>query len=282
MRMLHSYWRSFALILMTVLITNEIYAQSEISSDRSPLTDITKRRISKERKPLPYPSIDERDILWQKRVVRVVNFKEKMNLYFQSPAHNFMEMIIDGLKKGKLKAYSAEGESFAHRLDKMDLNNMLSRTDTVQVENLDTGLPELKIITDDLDLSKITELRIEEIWFFDTKYSKMHVRIIGIAPIQTIYDDFDNPLFTRPMFWLHYPTSRDFFANHQVAHDVQSTQPISWEDQLERRFFASTIFQVSNIRGDRLMDRYSGIELLQQAAMEEQKIQNFEHDLWSY
>jgi len=143
-------------------------------------------------------------------------------------------------------------------------------------------LPEIKIVSDDLNVNDITELRIEEIWFFDSKYSKMHVRIMGIAPIQTIYDDYENPLYTKPLFWLHYPTSRNFFAQHLVTHDEQATQPISWEDQLERRFFASTIFQVSNIRGDRLKDRYTGVELLRQAEMEQQKIQNFEHDLWSY
>ena len=172
MRMFHSFWPCFVQILLLILPLDSLLAQTESTLDKIPFTDITKRKIAKERKPLAYPAIDERDIFWEKRVVRVINFREKMNLYFQSPKSQFMEIVFDGLKSGNLKAYSAEGDAFAHRLDNADLNSILSRVDTVEVENLDSGLSEMKVITDDLNLNEITELRIEEIWFFDSKYSK--------------------------------------------------------------------------------------------------------------
>ena len=266
MRMIHSLWLLFA----------------AISLNGQPLNDICERKIIMDRRPLAYAPIQERDIFWQKRVVRVIDFREKMNQYFQSPQHHFIEILFEGIQNGKISVYDVEGEYFSRPLKVTELLQMVNTTDTIEVYDLDSAEPEFQVIQNDLDYNSITSIRLLETWFFDSQTSQLKVRILGIAPILTVYDDFGNKRYDKPLFWLHYPGARDYLAQQQLAHDSQSHQTISWEDQLERRFFASTIFQVSNIRGDRLKDRYSGIHLLEQAEKEKQEIFNFEHDLWSY
>lgn len=247
-----------------------------------PLDDICSRTILKERKPLTYAPIQERDIFWEKKVVRVIDFREKMNQYFQSPESHFMETIFDGILEAEIAAYDIEGKTFSQPLTPKVLRQMISSYDTVEIYDLETGEPTFEVVENALDFNSITSIRLLETWYFDSQLGQLKVRILGIAPIQTVQDDFGNKKFDRPLFWLHYPSCREFFAQRQVSHEELSHQPISWEDQLERRFFASTIYQVSNIRGDRLKDRYTGIELLQQAEKEKLEIFNFEHDLWSW
>ncbi len=268
MRMIHSLWLCLAFL-------------SPIQS-QTPLNDIAERKLMIDRKPLAYPAVQERDIFWEKRVTRVVYFKEKMNQFFQSPQSHFMEIIFDGIQNGDIQAYSTEGEAFSNQLTRSELDNILVKKDTVQITDLNSGMIEDQLVTDELDLDKITHMRMEEIWFFDSKYSKMNVRIISLAPIMVREDDFGNAMFEMPLFTIHYPSAREYLSQFLVAHEEQSRQPITWEDQLEMRFFASTIYQVSNVSGDRLKDRYSGIDLLREAEKEKLKIQNFEHDLWSY
>ncbi len=247
-----------------------------------PLDDIVERKLMKGRKVLAYPKVREADVFWEKRVWRVIDVKEKMNKIFVYPENPFFSILSEGALAGEIQLYDVETESFDIPLSKEDLNGILYRIDSFEVYNPETYLPELQIVKDDLNYEDIKRFRIKEVWFFDEERSMMNVRIIGIAPIIEVKDEHGNFRYERPLFWVHYPSLRNYLAQQEVFNPGNDNRVMSWEDVLEMRFFSSTIYKTSNIHDRKLSMYLEGLDLLQEAEKQKQEIFNFEHDLWSY
>ena len=57
--------------------------------EEGPVDDIVEKRIINERRVLPYQPLREADIFWEKRIWRVIDIREKMNLPFAYPEMPF-------------------------------------------------------------------------------------------------------------------------------------------------------------------------------------------------
>lgn len=255
----------------------------------TPLNDIVPKRILKERMVLPYDPIREADLFWEKRLWRVIDVREKINRSFTYPQEPFFEILKNGIDNGDLSAY--KDEEFTQLMDAQDIANVLFQTDTVPVINPDTYETELTVVTNDINVADIQRFRLTEIWFFDEESSKMLVRIMGIAPVIDKYDeDTGEYLYEQPLFYIHYPTSREYLARHKAYISGNDANPLSWEDLLEMRFFSSYIYKESNVDDIRIVDipslggkdLNSGVQRLLESEKIKEELFNFEHDLWSY
>ena len=264
----------------TLMILLLIFPFSFLSAQ--PLDDIVERKLMKERKILTYPPLREVDIFWEKRVWRVIDVNEKMNKTFVYPEAPFFSILAEGALAGKIQLYSVEKETFDIPLTAADLDGILYQTDTFEVYDPATYLPELKVIRNEINYEDVKRFRVKEVWFFDEQRSVMNGRIIGIAPIIEVKDEHGNFRYERPLFWVHYPGLRTYLAQHEVFNPGNDNRVMSWEDLLEMRFFSSTIYKTSNIHDRRLSGYLEGLDLLQEAEKRKQEIFNFEHDLWSY
>ena len=94
--------------------------------------------------------------------------------------------------------------------------------------------------------------------------------------------DNGNFRYEKPMFWIDYPEAREILAREKVFNYGNDASPLTWEDQLERRFFSSYIFKESNVHDRRLQEYLSGVDLLLEADKIKNEIFNFENDLWTY
>ena len=246
------------------------------------LDDICQRTLTQEKKMLKYPPIQERDILWERRVWREIDVRQKMNQHFTAPQFHFCSLLIEAVKSGQITAYSPEDERFSYPMSEDEVMNAIDRRDTVEIIDVMTGRIDWQVVSESLDPDSIRKIRIKEVWYFDSRHSTLRVRILGIAPVIEVKDEFDNVLFERPLFWLHYPSIRPYLASLPAYIPGNDSHAISWEDQLERRYFAARIYKVSNLKGERISDSYAGLHALEEAFKKEQEIFNFEHDLWSY
>ena len=271
--------------ILTLLMSTNLMAQEPNNIDPegignlSPLDGLVERTS---RRVLPYDHVREADIMWEKRIWRVIDIREKMNLPFAYPERPFFSILMDAAVSGELTAYSTEDDKFTAALTPDEVASMGATVDTVITFDPETYEEQIQVVRNDLNPEDVKRFRLKEIWFFDEETSTMQVRILGIAPLIDVKDENGNFRYEKPMFWVYYPKARHTLAKEFVFNPGNDASPNTWEDIMEMRFFASYVYKESNILNRRLQDYLSGIDLLQKADAIKNEIFNFEHDLWSY
>lgn len=250
----------------------------------APLDGIVENKTILEKEVLPWEPVRESDIMWRKRIWRVIDVREKLNLPFMYPEETFISILLKGVQDtvGGIKAYRTDDDKFSYKLTSQEVSTMGSSVDTIQQVDPVTYETKLKIVVNKLNSDDIKRFRVKEEWFFDKQYSTLKVRILGIAPLKDETDEAGNFLYEKPLFWVRYPDCREYLARHKVFMEGNDANPMSWEDLFELRRFSSYVYKESNVMNRRLQDYMQGMDLLLEGEKIKQEIFNFEHDLWSY
>lgn len=253
-------------------------------STSPPLDGVVKKELASEERVLPYPQIREADLMWEKRIWRVVDVREKLNLPFAYPERPFFSILLEGVESGELTAYSTEDDRFSQPLSGEEIENSIYQVDTIIVADPELNMygEQFEVVRTGTNPADIKRFRLKELWYFDEATSTMRVRILGIAPLKEKYDDNGNFRYEYPLFWIYYPDARELLARETVHGLGNESSPVSYEDLLEMRRFSSYIYKESNVRDRRIQDYLSGVDLLMEADQINQELFNFEHDLWSY
>ena len=254
---------------------------SEPDEDR-PIDDIVEKRMIDERRVLPYQPLREADIFWEKRIWRIIDIREKMNLPFAYPEERFFTILMSAAVNGDINVYSTDDDKFTYKLEAGEVASMGATIDTVITFDPETYEEQIQVVRNELNPEDVKRFRIKEVWFFDEETSMLQVRILGIAPLIDVKDDNGNFRYEKPMFWVYYPDCREILARHKVFMQGNDASPITWEDLFEMRFFSSYIFKESNVHDRRIEDYLTGVDQLLEADKIKQEIFNYEHDLWSY
>lgn len=257
--------------------------------DRIPMKD-------RMRQPIPWQSIREDDILWKKRVWREIDTREKQNVAFRYAGDEhtgggmFIEILIDAIKKGKIVAYGTFDDRFTTALTKEQImEKVAGKKEVATVIDPTTGEETQVEKTTDFRPETITRFKIKEDWIFDRNMGQMVVRIVGIAPIQDLYDENGQYKGPQSMFWLYYPDIRGLLANYEVFNPQNDMARATWDEFFESRMFASRITKVSNPYGsigggygEDIKDRMNPMESLYESRKITEEIFNKEHDMWVY
>lgn len=263
--------------------TNIILTEASDPDQDKPLDDIVEKRITYEKRVLPYENLREADIMWEKRIWRVIDIREKMNLPFTYPERAFFTILMEAAENGEITTYSADDDKFTSPLLPDEVKNMGSKADTIPFFDPITYEEKDTVVFNVLNHNDVKRFRLKEVWYFDEESSALQVRILGIAPLLDEYDDNGNFLLERPLFWVYYPEAREILAREPVFNMFSNdSQKLTWEDMFEMRFFSSYIYKESNVHDRRLQGYLSGVDLLLEADKIKNKVFNFEHDLWSY
>lgn len=249
-------------------------------------------RVPHINKVLDWQPLREADVMWKKRVWREIDTRQKQNMAFIFPGDEytgggfFIEIILDAVKKGKIKAYSNMDDRFANALSKDQILELLiGKPDTVYVDDPVTGETTMVITSREFDPSKVTKYRLKEDWMFDRNLGRMVVRIIGVAPIIDIYNDNGTFRGSQAVFWLYYPEMRPMLAQYEVFNPENDVARMTWDDYFEGRFFDSRIIKTSNPFDMSYKDRsqyMSDLNALYEGQQAAQKLFNKEHDMWVY
>lgn len=249
----------------------------------TPVDDIVEKRTTFEARLLPYDPIREADIFWEKRVWRVIDVREKMNLPFSYPPRPFFTILMDAAKSGEITVYDIEDDKFTKPLAPEEVASKGASVDTVTVFDPETYEEKIKIVSNEINAEDVKRFRVKEVWFFDKESSSLQVRILGIAPLLDVKDDNGNFLYEQLMFWVYYPDARQALAKEKAFNVAgNDASPLSWENLLEMRFFSSFITKESNVFDRRLQEYLTGVDMLLEGEKIKQSIFNFEQDLWSY
>ena len=245
--------------------------------------DIVDRNLMADSRVIEYEPLSEHDVMWQRRIWRVIDTREKINQPFRNEDRAFFTILQDMAMEGEITVF--KDEKFKEPMDADDLTSILNRIDTVLVYDPETYEEQITITENPLDPASIQRYRVKEVWFFDKKTSTVKVRILGIAPIQDRFDENTGEfLYEAPLFWAYYPKARYGLAKERVVSDFNDVSLVSWYDLFELRFFGSYVYAESNSLGLRLKDLYPDSEYDRLLASEKIKQELFawEHDLWSF
>lgn len=280
----HNILRTLSLIAFVFAFSNS-NAQEVLDGAFIKETAPTKRVV-------PYTHVREADVMYYKRLTRRLDLKQKINLPLYYPLTTINEIgyvrmplisvILQGVEEGTLTAYG--DAEFQEPLTKAEAEGKVSQEVTIDREDPVTGefITETQNIT--IGPEQIIGYEIKEDWFFDRERSVMEVRIIGMQPIYMAQNDDGTDRAAAGTFWIYYPEARFVFANHEVYNPSNDATRITFEDYFRKRIFASYVTSETNVYTNRLLEEYhtSGIDRLLESRKIEEKIMNYEHDLWQY
>jgi len=252
---------------------------------QEPLDGAWLKTTTKEKDIIPYDYVREADVFWAKRIWRIIDVREKMNLPFKYPQEPLAEIIHTAAKNGELTVYDnnvLDGDQFKKVLSIDDVKKLGERSDTVmQIDPV--TLEEVQVIQrTEFDPGKIVKYRVKEDWFFDEETSTMMVRIIGIAPVMEDFDASGNYRGDMTMYWVYYPDLRPILAKYEVFNPKNDAVRLSWEDLFEARMFESYIYKESNVYDRQIQEYATGIDALLESDRVKDQMFTFEHDLWNY
>ena len=266
----------FAVALL--LAAGSVFAQE-------PLDGAYVKTTTKEKEVVPYDYVREADVFWAKRLWRIIDVREKMNLAFKYPQQPLAQIIHTAAKNGELTVYDpsvVDADQFKTVLTVDDVKKLGTKVDTVMQVNPVTLEEEQVIQKNDLTWDKIVKYRIKEDWFFDEKNSVMIARIIGVAPIMEDYDATGNYRGDMTMYWVYYPDLRPILAKYEVFNPKNDAVRLSWEDLFEARMFQSYIYKESNVYDRNIQEYATGMDALLESDRVKNDVFIFEHDLWNY
>jgi gliding motility associated protien GldN len=266
------------------------YAQGE-GAETAPLDELEEKldgayeKVTlKEREIIAYDHLREADIKWKKRLWRVIDFQEKLNLPFAHPKMGLVNIIHEAAKKGEIEVYQASeaGEVFKEPINVQDVAQIGSSVDTVETLDFETGQPVRKIANNPFNPETVKKMRIKEDWLFDIETSTMVVRILGLSFMREKYSETGDYVGDIPMYWIYYPDVRKILATNQVYNIKNDANTTSWEDVFEMRYFSSYIMKESNVF-DRRIDAYAtNLDLLYESDRIHNEIRDKESDFWEY
>ena len=275
---------------------SEGYNDSVVKKSMRPDAAFDKSFIN-ERTPLPYEHLRWDDALFAEKVWREVDLREKMNMPFRYQTEDdngdqrFISILLKAVRSGEVTAFDPSDDRFTTPMDSLGVRSITAggAADTVAVRDVNdpNKITGYRVTQTSFDPGSVMKFRIKEEWVFDRESSRMHVRIIGIAPLKTLFfpNGQERP-GSSPMFWVYYPDLRPILAKYEVYNPKNmGTGRMTWEELFESRMFSSYIVKstldnpgnktIRQVIKDPILALLEGDNI-------KERIFNYEQDLWSY
>ena len=173
----------------------------------------------------PWERVMERDVLWKKRVLRLIDGNNERNEVFAAHTGDtkykpLINILAEGVLSGKLKAYAPNTD--------YQFSQVLTKE---QVVALLPGSVKNKPIANQ-------QYIIKEDWLY-TKSGKLLVRVIGLAPVKSVTYSGGRMSYEE-LFWMYFPDCREYLAATTASNGK------NWDEVIENRDFNSMVVKVSN------------------------------------
>lgn len=286
------YLKLFALVSFLVLPYLSFSQGNEQQQQKDNfLGDFTYDKNSiKERKPIPYPPLREADVIYARRIHRIMDSREKMNLITKWPKNPLnciiYKAVTEGIDGVRLTAYV--NDSLVSFYTPEEVLQRGATQEVVPVYPYPEEDPEYyydSIITNEFRCSDIIRYRIMEDWIFDKQSGMFFPRIIAIAPLYKPTAE-GVELGEQALFWVDYKQLRKILVNEQVFNRHNDAMRMTYYDFFEQRMFSSYIVKEPNEYDFdiNMFEEYKNdaFQALLQSEKIKEELFNWEHDLWQY
>lgn len=240
---------------------------------------------------IPYPHLREADVMWDKRIWRVLDLREKINHTLYYPVEpipsrtSYMQMVMHYLtcngSEITLTPYDILDDEFTVRLSKTEVIEKAFSKEEFTFENED-GETETREVDNPFEFSAVKRLRLKEEWFFDNQRSVMDVRIIGICPVMEMFDEMGEYKGEKPLVWLYFPELRIPMSITAMFNTKNRAATITFDQLFMKRMFSSYVYKETNVFNRKIDTYKQDLDLLLESKQIEHEIFQFEQDLWEY
>ncbi|GEM_PF-656127 len=315
--------RALVYIVTFLLLTSvDGIAQQNVTGDRKVTAKEQYPGLNEptDRRKIGYPVSRPADVIWKKRILRKIDLRQKMN---QPMIHLGPRLYVDRSSLSQeifttimdFKPYLESDGIADENAPKINVNilkemmyddvklydgNEWPFSKGADVESLFKD--KLEIDVDSLNkvevldyvvnsFSSITSYFVFEEWFFDSKYSRVFVRVLGLCPLLEVDKGDTEVKAVKPLFWVKYEDIRGAFMNAQLFNPRNDKIRLSLDDVFQKRYFQSVIVGEENVKNNMMLEEiYEGVTdpvernylISQERKRIEEEIFNFEHDLWEY
>ncbi len=271
------------LLVLTVNLFSQVGSVFQPGDFRDGIYD---KENSVNRRFIPYTFLRQGDVMWEKRVWREIDLREKINhpLYYPTEDVNGRASLLQVLKRtlftGEIIAFS--DEEFLIPMTLAQIREKLVKCDSISESSADAEGNEVitKVFKCDSTTiyENVTKIKLKEDWFFDKQKSVLEVRILGLCAMK--YDEAKD-IYTE-MFWVYFPSCRNALATNEVFNTKNDAERRTFDDIFFKRLFNSTSVKETNVY-DRNIGQYAkGIDALLESDRIKNDIFQFEHDLWHF
>jgi len=277
-------------LLVTLLMFADITAQEVLKAPKYP-DGVYVKENTRTRRAIPYTHLREADVMWSKRVWRVIDLREKINhpLYYPDQPILDRKSLYDVIKDaalidGTITCFNnpAFDDEFRFEMTKSEIEAKLFSWDTLQTEDPVTGEMTSAPTKDAVESGEIQQYWVKEDWFFDKQRSVLDVRIIGICPLTLKKSETGEIVGTSPLFWIYFPEARPIFANQEVYMRHNDAERRTMEDIFWKRMFSSYVRKETNVYDRTIAEYKSGLDALIEAERVKTDIFVYEHDLFHF
>ena len=259
------------------------------------------------------------DVIWSRYVYRIIDMRYKQNyqLYFPTKSddadyRNLFKVITDAVVDG-LPIYEKNMETIKPdfkqdpiarksiptmfmaddpmadysddptHFDIMESDAMLIHYDSIADELSFHFYPFEKMVRNQL------KYLIQEVVFFDKHTSRLHTKIMGIAPLQSDLimtrdsSDIMASLRESIMFWIPFDKLRPYIAMQYAIPNRNEVKRVTYDEFFQKRLFTAYIVGEGNMYNRWIPDyARSEEEVKKEQARIATELLNFEQDLWEY
>lgn len=274
-----------AIIILTFVMLSSMGFTQNVSG----YGKIFKRKTISDRKPIPYQSVREADVIWAKLLWREVNLREKINLPLYFPEkpmdgrYSLIDLLLKGIQEQTIMAFDTDGDEFKVPITLDEIKTRLG-----------AGVDSLDLVQEDGSMKRVANVSsirpyevkryiVKELWYFDKQSSTMQVRIIGLCPVREYYKKNDPEMKQMLVFWVNYDECRDLLVSNEVFNAGNDAMRLSFDDLFQKRRFNSIIKKESNVYNNRPINSYAdGLDAMIESDRIREEMFNWEQDLWQY
>lgn len=268
-------------MLLGVMLPNKASAQNVLDG-------IYIREHAPSKRVIPYTPLREADVMYLKRIWRIIDLREKINhpLYFPTEKimdrQSMTQLIYDAVITGSsVTPYGTLDDEFTMTLTVAEVEATTTKIDTEFIED-EYGDVQPVPIKEEFWPGAVKRYRLKEEWVFDNQKSVLEARIIGMCPVSEKYDENGEYKGEMPLFWLYFPEARELFATVPVYNRHNDAERRTLEDIIWKRMFSSYIFKQTNVYDRKISDYKTPLDLLLESKAIENEIFDYEQDLWEY